>query len=79
MARNVLKFNVVIVGRFFNKGSLVSYVWKKERPKEILDEPEGQPERTPTSEERIDTPNRAYDSENAVCGLRSRRIHTAFG
>ena len=31
MARNVLRYNVVIVGRFF-KGSWVSEVWRKEHP-----------------------------------------------
>ena len=29
MAQNVLRYNVVIVGRFFNKGSWVSDAWKK--------------------------------------------------
>ena len=30
MAQNVLQFNVVIVGRFCNKGSWVSEAWRKE-------------------------------------------------
>ena len=33
MALNVLLYNVVIVGRFFNKGSWVSEAWKKEAPR----------------------------------------------
>ena len=34
MAQNVLRYNVVIVGKFFNKGSWVSGAWIKE-PKRI--------------------------------------------
>ena len=30
MAQNVLLYNVLIVGRFFNKGSWVSDTWRKE-------------------------------------------------
>ena len=32
MAQSVLRYDVVIVGRFFNKGSWVSEAWMKERP-----------------------------------------------
>ena len=35
MAQNVLRYNVVIVGRFFNKGSWVSGAWKNEYPEEF--------------------------------------------
>ena len=41
MAQNVIRYNVVIVGRFFTKGCLVSEAWKKEHPEEYEDEPEG--------------------------------------
>ena len=41
MAQNVLRNSVLIVGRFFNKGSWVSEAWKKEHPEEWEDEPEG--------------------------------------
>ena len=30
MAQSVLRFNVVIVGKFFNKGSWICEAWKKE-------------------------------------------------
>ena len=53
MAQNVLRYNVVIVGKFFNKGSWVSETWRKENPEEECDdEREGAPERIPTSGER---------------------------
>ena len=67
MAQNVLRYNVVIVGRFFNKGSWVSEAWKKEHPDEFAEDPEGQPERIPTSEERGDMLNLDSDPESAVC------------
>ena len=38
MAQSVLRYNVVIVGRFFNKGNWVSDVWRKEHPEEWKDE-----------------------------------------
>ena len=52
MAQSVLRYNVVIVGKFFNKGSWVSEAWRKEHPEEWVDELEGPPERILTSEER---------------------------
>ena len=41
MAQSVLRYNVVIVGKFFNKGSWTSDVWKKAYADEDMDEPEG--------------------------------------
>ena len=38
MAQSVLRFNVVIVGRFFNKGSWVSEAWRKENADESSDD-----------------------------------------
>ena len=52
MAQNVLRYNVVIVGRFFNKGRCVSEAWRKEHPEEWEEEAESQPERVTTAEER---------------------------
>ena len=52
MAQNVLRYNIVIVGRFFNKGSWVSEAWRKERPEESSDDEIGAPERTETGEEK---------------------------
>ena len=34
MAQNVLRYNVAIVGKFFNDSSWVSEAWKKEHPEE---------------------------------------------
>ena len=52
MAQSVLRFNVVIVGKFFNKGSWVSEAWRKVHHDEDMDEPEGPPERLATAAER---------------------------
>ena len=67
MAQNVLRYNVLIVGKYFNKGSWISEAWKKEHPDEFSEDPEGQPERIPTSEERVDMLNLDSDPESAVC------------
>ena len=32
MAQNVIRYNEVIVGKFFNNGSWVSESWRKEHP-----------------------------------------------
>ena len=55
MAQNVLRYNVVIVGKFFNKGSWMSEAWKKDHPEEYEDETCGVPGRIPTVEERKKT------------------------
>ena len=53
MAQNVLRYNVVIVGKFFNKGSWMSEAWKKDHPEEFAeDETRRVPGRIPTVEER---------------------------
>ena len=35
MAQSVLRYNVVIVGKFFNKGSWVSEAWRKDHPRSL--------------------------------------------
>ena len=45
IAQNVLRYNVVIVGKFFNKGSWVSEAWRKDHPEEFVDETEGPQEK----------------------------------
>ena len=67
MSQNVLRYNVVIVGKFFNKGSWISEAWRKEHSDEFAGEPEGQHERIPTREERMDMLNHDNDPESAVC------------
>ena len=37
MAQSVLRYNVVIVGKFFNKGNWVSEAWRKEHSEEDAD------------------------------------------
>ena len=67
MAQNLIRYNVVIVGRFFNKGSWVSEAWKKEHPEEWNEEPDGLPERIQTAEERREKLHLDQVPENAVC------------
>ena len=52
MAQNVLRYNVVIVGSFFNKGSWVSEAWRKAHPEEFMEEPDGPPRRILNANER---------------------------
>ena len=52
MAQSVLRFNVVIVCMFSNKGSWVSEAWRREHPEELEEEAEGPPERVTTAERR---------------------------
>ena len=41
VAQSILRYNVVIVGKFFNKGSWVSEAWRKGRQEEFDNEHEG--------------------------------------
>ena len=52
MIQNVTRYNVVIVGRFFNKGCWVSKAWRKEHPDGFEEERENLPERIPTAHDR---------------------------
>ena len=67
MAQNVLRYNVVIVGKFFNKGSWVSEAWRKEHPEEFTDDAQGPPERIETVGERKERLNLIPVCEGAVC------------
>ena len=67
MAQNVLRYNVVIVGKFFNKGSWVSEAWRKDHPEEFEEEPEGPPERMASAEERRLKLSLEPEAESAVC------------
>ena len=51
MAQNVLCFTVWIVGKWFDKGSLVSEAWRKEHQGEHEEQSEGPSERIETTEE----------------------------
>ena len=68
MAQNVLRYNVVIVGIFFNKGSWVSEACRKEHQEEAADDAEGHPERIATREERRERPSQENTHEGSVCG-----------
>ena len=67
MGQNVLRYNVVIVGRFFNKGSWVSEAWRKEHADELDGEPDGPPERIETGEERREHLQLDSDPVSVVC------------
>ena len=67
MAQSVLRYNVVIVGKFFNKGSWVSEAWRKDHPEEFTDDPEGPPERIATVDERRERLSLVLDRMSAVC------------
>ena len=66
MAQSVLRYNVVIVGKFFNKGSRVNEVWRKEHPEETEDEVEGARERMLTAAERREMLDLDTIRENTV-------------
>ena len=46
-----MRYNVVIVGKFFIKGSWVSDVWRKEHLEENENEPKSPRERIPNADE----------------------------
>ena len=80
MAQSVLRYNVVIVGKFFNKGSWVSEAWRKEHPEEFIDESHDHPERIETISERRELLHLGPDPESVgLCGLRTRHLHPTFG
>ena len=51
MAWSVLRYNVAIVGKFFNKGGWTSEAWRKDHP-EVFEEVDEPPERMATADER---------------------------
>ena len=67
MAQNVLRYNVVIVGKFFNKDSWVLEAWMKTYPDEFNEEPEGAPERICSADERREQLGLDHDPLCAVC------------
>ena len=80
MAQNVLRYNVVIVGKFFNNGSWVSEAWRKARPQEFEEELERSPGVILTAEERKSSSTLALVLRALrVCGPRARNLHTALG
>ena len=81
MAQNEIRYNVVIVGRFFNMGSWVSETWRKVHPEELTEEPDGPQEIMTNGIERRTHLQWNQEPEGAVCvcGLRARHLHMAFG
>ena len=67
MAQSVLRYNVVIVWKFFGKGSWVSEAWRKDHPPEFTDELESHPERIVTVDERRERLSLVLDHMSAVC------------
>ena len=66
MAQNVLRYNVVIVGKFFNKGSGVSDAWRENHQEDFDEEYEGHPERIATAQERRDLLSVDHVPDDAV-------------
>ena len=79
MAQSVLRCDVVIVSKFFNKGSWVSESWRKEHLEEAGDETSGTPDRMPITEDQSELLNLVPVPTSAVCGLRTRHIHVGLG
>ena len=81
MVQNILRDNIVIVGRFFNKGSWVSDAWRKAHLQEFEEESERAPGIIPTAEQRREEIH--LDAEIVgvvcVCGPRARHLHAALG
>ena len=67
MAQSVLRYNLVVVGKFFDKGGLCSEAWRRENSKATADEPESPPERIQTTQERMARLDLERIPENAVC------------
>ena len=67
MAQNILRYNVVIVGKFFNKGNWVSEAWRRDHPEEFAEEENGPPERMLTADERRKKLHLNPVTESAVC------------
>ena len=69
IAQSVLRYNVVIVGKFFNKGSKVSEAWRIECPEEFEEERERQPGRIETTQEQREQLNSEPSLESVVCAV----------
>ena len=67
MAQNVLRYNVVIVGKFFGKGGWVSEAWRKAHPEEDDDQEIGPQEMIATAEERRERLQIDTVREGTVC------------
>ena len=65
MAQSVLCYNVVIVGKYLNKGSWVSEARRKDHPQELDDLANGLTQRIPIVEERRDRLD--LEQDNDVC------------
>ena len=76
MAQNVLRYNVVIVRKIFNKGSWVSEKWRKEHPEELAEELEGPPERIATAAERREMLSLEYVPVSGVCAVFGNTTYT---
>ena len=75
----MLRYNVAIVGKFFNEGSWTSEDWRNDHPEELADEKNCPPEMIASAEERREQLNLEPVPEGSVCGLRAHHIHTALG
>ena len=67
IAQNVVRYNVVIVGKFFNKGSWVSEAWRRDHPEEFDGEADGPPEKILSADEREEQLYIEPEREGSVC------------
>ena len=81
IAQCMLRYNVVIVGKFFNKGNWVADVWMEEHLDEKEEEPDGPPEMFANAEEKRELLhlNCVPESAVCVCGLRAGHVHIELG
>ena len=75
MAQSVIRYNVVIVGKFFKNGSWVSEAWRKERPEEASDDL-GPPDRIATTEGRLERLSLEHTHEGSVCAASGHATST---
>ena len=76
MAQNVIRYNVVIVRKFFNKESWVSEAWKREHPEEFDVESDGPREDCNARRANGAVEPRAYLRECRVCAVSGHATST---
>ena len=80
MAQNVLRYNVAIVGKFFNKGSWVSEAWKKGAPRGAWGWAWRSPRENRYSREaKRGAPHWHRSCGCCVCGSQARHLYAAPG
>ena len=80
MTRNVIRYNVVTMRKFFNEGRWVSEAWRKEHPEEFTKMSKDLPrELKRLLSEKTLFILCQFVRAPCVCGLWARHLHMAFG